>query len=69
MPALRQRCKVMICIEDLDIRILLDIARNYLAGACHVKNDGLGRRGVQLCNDTFYIKNKFGHVLGHAGNS
>ena len=63
-----QRGDVMLGIEDLNLRIRLDVAGGDFALAGGFDIDGLGSVAVKTGDDALHVENDLGHILGHAGD-
>ena len=59
---------MMILVENLNIRITLDIAGLDLALLRRFENDGLGSIGMQLGGDAFDIKNDLRNIFFNVGD-
>ena len=59
---------MVVRIENLNIRVALDIARSHFAGTGNVDHDGLRDRiSVKLGSNALYVKNDLADVLFNTG--
>ena len=62
--------KVMIFVQNFDIRIVFDAAGGHITRALNIDNDGLaGCVAEELCRNTLDVEDNFGNVFFYAGDS
>ena len=59
---------VLLGIEDLNVRVALDIAGSDLTGGGNIDGHGLLAFAVQLGDDALNIQDDLGHIFLHTGN-